>query len=303
MKTGLLSKFKKASKGFIIFMSILGFTFGSFSKVYAEEQKADNAIVGVGAHFSWIVFQELKKELEEVIGRQLNIHGEGSLLGVGCNVGVQNASKSTPENERFGFVCCPLSKEETAKKKIKEFPIATEPVLIIVNKENKVQDLTIEQVRGIFSGKITNWKEVGGEDQAIVVITRLHCKGRPGHWKTILPSASDFTEKRINVKAATDVEKKVASISSAIGHIGSTLAFEYMDQLRVISVDGVQASGKTLKNKTYPFYRQLSVVTNLNPSEDILKMINYVRTSQSFLKIAKQYRLLPFNKELQSEFE
>ena len=142
-------------------------------------------ITGAGAHFAWVVFKSLKTDLEQVSGRSIVLHGQNSTLGMGCNAGIKTALNNTPENETFGFVCCPLSKKEVEQKKLLVYPIALEPVLIVVNESNPGSDLSAEQVRAIMRGDITNWKAVGGEDEAIVLVTRLHCKARPGHWKTI----------------------------------------------------------------------------------------------------------------------
>ncbi len=257
-----------------------------------EPQKSV-AITGAGAHFSWIIFNELKPELEALTGRQLTLFGKNSMLGQGCNAGIKNAKLNGPGYESFGFVCCPLSKQEVEKKKIRVYPLALEPLLILVNKTNPVSNLSLQQVRAIFSGEITNWSEVGGDDRAIVVVTRLHCKKRPGHWKTILPDASDFREKRLNVKSADDMVQRVTDFNGAIGHTGATWIFESKDKVKVVTVNGVKPTAAALENKSYPFYRHLSAVTDKNPSPDVLTIIDEVQTGPSFRQVAKRFELLP----------
>jgi len=126
-------------------------------------------------------------------------------------------------------------------------PLAYEPILILLNKANPIKNLSTEQVRDIFQGKIRNWSEVGGEDKVIVVVTRLHCKGRPGHWKRILPEAKLFREDRLNVKAADDMVRKVSDFSGAIGHTGATWIFESKDQIKPINIDGYAPTAKNSK--------------------------------------------------------
>ncbi|MDH5443970.1 MAG: substrate-binding domain-containing protein [Gammaproteobacteria bacterium] len=250
-------------------------------------------IIGAGAHFSWIIFNQLKPELEKISGRKISLYGKNSMLGQGCNAGIKTAKLSNDKRDTFGFVCCTLSDEEVKKKNIQVHPLALEPVMILVNKSNPIKNLSKQQVRDIFKGKIKNWKDVGGKDQAIVVVTRLHCKKRPGHWKRILPDAKHFRAERINVKSADEMSQRVSDFDGAIGHIGSTWIFEAGDKTRAISVDHKKPTATNLKNKSYPFYRKLSAVTNPNPAPDVLKIIREAQTGKGFRKMAKRFELLP----------
>ena len=252
-------------------------------------------LFGGGAHFSWIIFNAIKPELERVSGRSITLFGKDSMLGQGCNAGIKNARLNGPGKETFGFVCCDLSDEEIKKQNIVVYPLALEPVLIMVNSSNPVENLSSSQIRKIFRGEITNWKEVGGRDQAIVVITRLHCKSRPGHWKRILPKASDFTDKKINIKSAAEMVQRVSDFPGAIGHVGATWIFDAGNKVRSISVDHVKPTAKNIKNGSYPFFRKLSAVTSKSPSADVLKIIHATQTGKAFRREAARYELLPLN--------
>jgi len=254
-----------------------------------------NTITGAGAHFAWVIFDSLKEELEEKSGNKLQLYGKNSNLGMGCNAGIKLASQSSPDRQTFGFVCCPLSQEELDNKKLKIYPLAEEPILILVNKQNPIKNLSTKQVRGIFRGDIGNWKEVGGWDKPIVVVARLHCKKRPGHWKTILPSADHFTKKRLNVTSAKEMVKLVTDFETSIGHIGSTWDFGDKNNVKTITVNNVKPLAKNLKNKSYPFHRRLSAVTNLQPTDSVLSTIQQVQRGQSFQRVAERFNLLPLN--------
>lgn len=262
----------------------------------ASDTHPTGQITGAGAHFSWIIFNSLKQDLESVSGRKITLYGKDSMLGQGCNAGIKNAKLNGPGKETFGFVCCPLREEEVEKEQLRVYPLALEPILILVNQTNPVNNLSSQQVRDIFAGKITNWKEVGGHDQPIAVVTRLHCKKRPGHWKTILPSASKFRKLRLNVSSADEMVKRVSDFDGAIGHTGSTWLFETGNKVKHITIDGKAPTAENLKKKAYPFYRQLSAVTDLKPTEDVKKIIHEVQTGSAFFKVAKQFNLLPLNK-------
>jgi phosphate transport system substrate-binding protein len=253
-------------------------------------------VTGAGAHFSWIIFKSMQKDLEQVSGRKIKLYGKDSMLGQGCNAGIKNASLNGPGKETFGFICCPLSQAEIDKEKIIVYPLALEPILILVNQTNPVSNLSKQQVRDIFAGKITNWQEVGGDDRPIAVVTRLHCKARPGHWKTILPDAKDFRKLRLDVSSADEMVKRVSDFEGAIGHTGSTWEFEAGNKVKRITIDGIAPTAENLDNGKYPFYRQLSAVTDRHPSEDVLKIIHEAQTGKSFFEVAKRFNLLPLNK-------
>jgi len=272
--------------------SCVGFLVLGISVAQAEVGAVKPVITGGGAHFAWVVFKSLKPDLERVTGRSIELHGQNSTLGMGCNAGIKTALRNASDHETFGFVCCPLSEQEVAAKKLLVYPIALEPVLIVVNKANPVSNLSSEQVRGIMRGDIVNWREVGGRDEPIVLVARLHCKKRPGHWKTILPDAGAFRQQRLNVSSAADMVQRVGDFKSAVGHIGSTWNFGTDSNLKVVSVDGYKPTAENLRSKHYPFFRNLSAVTDQHPSDDVLAIIREVQTGPAFEAVAKRYQLL-----------
>jgi phosphate transport system substrate-binding protein len=255
----------------------------------------NDVLMGAGAHFAWIVFDALKPDLEKVTGRKVMVFGENSMMGVGCNAGIKAAMQGTKDKETFGFVCCPLTKKEIEKDKLIVYPLAKEPILILTNKNNPINDLSLKQVRAIFDGDIVNWQAVGGKNQPIVVVTRLHCKKRPGHWKTNLPSAKMFRQDRLNVKSAAAMVQRVSDFPGAIGHTGATWEFKREDNVKVLTINGIHPTAKNLANGKYPFYRVLSAVTNRHPSPDVVKLIKEAQTGPAFRKVAAKYGLLPLN--------
>lgn len=255
----------------------------------------EDMLMGAGAHFAWIVFDAIKEDLEKATGRKVILFGENSMLGVGCNAGIKAAKQNAPNHETFGFVCCPLTDKEVKENHLKVWPLAKEPILILVRDDNPVTDLSEDQVRAIFRGDITNWQEVGGPDKPIVLVTRLHCKDRPGHWKLILPDAKDFRQQRLNVKSAAAMVQRINDFGSAIGHTGSTWKFKSTDRVKALTINGIAPTAENLADGTYPFYRQLSAVTDKSPSKDVIKLIKEAQYGPSFHKVAQQYQLLPLN--------
>jgi phosphate transport system substrate-binding protein len=260
-----------------------------------QNGETDDTLMGAGAHFAWILFDAIKADLEAKTGRSTMLFGKNSMLGVGCKAGIKAAKQGTKSRETFGFVCCPLSDEEIEKEQLIVYPLAKEPILILTHRDNPVDNLSSDQVRAIFRGGLMNWSQVDGPDKPIVAITRLHCKKRPGHWKTILPNAKEFRQKRLNVKSAAAMIERINDFGGAIGHTGATWKFKSEDKIKVLSVDGIKPTAKNLANGKYPFYRQLSAITNRNPSADVVTLIKEAQTGKAFRKVAQQYELLPLN--------
>ncbi len=250
-------------------------------------------IVGAGAHFAWVIFDELKPELERASGRRLELHGRNSVLGMGCSAGLKNAGRHSVMNETFGFVCCTIDNDELARRGLVLHPLAREPLLILVNAANPVRNLGTEQVRAIFRGTIRNWQEVGGPDQPIVVVTRLHCKQRPGHWKRILPRAEAFRPDRLDVASAEEMVRKINDFRWAIGHLGATWSFRPGDRVRPLTIDGHAPTAANLAAGRYPFYRQLGAVVRADARGDVLKVIAAVKQGRALREAARKYDLLP----------
>lgn len=263
----------------------------STAAVRAEDD--ESVISGAGAHFPWVIFDSVKDDLQKIVSKKIVLYGKNSMLGQGCNAAVKMAKQNTVRHETFGFVCCQIGNEEIKREALTVYPLALEPLAVMVNKANPVTNLSAEQVRKIFKGAIKNWKEVGGEDRPVVVITRLHCKDRVTDWQKILPTDKEFVQERVDVSSDDDLVKRVSDFAGAIGYSGTTWAREPSLTIKQISVDGVAPTAAALKAKTYPYYRNLSAVTNMTPSKDILNLIREVQSGKAFRIAARQYELLP----------
>ena len=75
------------------------------SKLSIDSEADENALMGAGAHFAWILFDAIKDDLEAKTGRKTILFGENSMLGVGCNAGIKAAKQGTKSRETFGFEC------------------------------------------------------------------------------------------------------------------------------------------------------------------------------------------------------
>lgn len=269
--------------------------FVPWSWVAAEEPADAKTITGAGEHFTWVLLDEIRPQLERDFNVKLKLIGRESMLGYGCNQGIKKAKENVPGNETFGFICCPLSKEEVAKEGLTVHPVALEPLLIIVNKSNPVTDIPVEKVRAIFRGEIRNWKEVGGEDRPIVLVMRPHCKDRPGHWKTIVPTIEELRKDRVDVKAEAEVVQGVSDFAEGISNLGATWVFDERQKVKKVTVSGVAPTAENLKNGKYPFYQEQSIVTYGTVSPTLRDMLHEVQSGPGFRSVARKYELLPLN--------
>jgi ABC-type phosphate transport system substrate-binding protein len=256
---------------------------------------APTVVTGAGEHFTWMLLDEVRPNLERAFGIQLDLIGRESMLGHGCSHGIKKAKENRPDHPTFGFVCCPLSREEVEKEGLTVHAVALEPLIILVNKANPVEDIPVAQVRAIFRGEIRNWKEVGGPDQPIVVVLRPHCPQRPGHWKTIVPTVEEFRKDRIEVKAESEVVQGVSDFPEGIGNIGSTWRFEERHRVKVVTVGGVKPTAANLKSGAYPFYQEQSIVTHGPVSPALAGMIREVQGGPDFRNVLRKYELLPLS--------
>lgn len=142
--------------------------------------------------------------------------------------------------------------------------IARDSITPVVNKDCTVANLTKDQLAGIYSGTITNWKAVGGKDEAIVVVNRDETSGTYSSFKELVldPGKLAFTKNAIVAKENGEVAAKVASTPGAIGYVG----LGYVEEVtksggKALSVNGVIASVETTLDKTYPISRDLYLAT------------------------------------------
>ena len=89
--------------------------------------------------------------------------------------------------------------------------------------------------------------------------------------------------------------KLVTSFKTSFGHIGATWKFGKDSNVKAIKVNNLEGTAENLKNHSYPYHRQLSAITNMDPSEDVLATIRQVQRGKSFDEVAKEFSLLPLN--------
>ena len=148
-------------------------------------------------------------------------------------------------------------KDEEKASGLAETVLAYDGIAVIVHPDNPVADLSISQIADIYTGKITNWKDVGGNDGEIVLIGREAGSGTRDGFETIT-GTTEACKYRQELTSTGDVITTVSGNPNAIGY-ASTAAVK--DSVKALSVDGVAPSEETVKSGAYVVQRPFVLVT------------------------------------------
>ncbi len=188
-------------------------------------------------------------------GKSVTVIGGGS--GVGISALIEGTTEIAMSSRSMKFdekVKC-----QEAGKSITEKIIAYDALAIIVNPGNPVSKLTRAQLQGIFTGKITNWKQVGGADLKIVPYSRETSSGTYDFIKEHLLLNQNYMSSILSMPATGAIVQSVSQTKGAIGYVGLAYLNKNIKALHV-SYDGknfVEPSMTTAMNKTYPIIRPL----------------------------------------------
>ena len=197
--------------------------------------------------------------MEKVImslGESFQAENKGITVGynpTGSGSGITAVSEGRCD---IGLASRALKDDEKAAG-LKETVLALDGIAIIVNPENKVSDLTVEQIAKIYTGEITNWKDVGGDAAEIVLIGREAGSGTRDGFESIT-GTKDSCKYRQELTSTGDVITTVAGNPNAIGY--ASLA-SVKDTVKAISVNGVAPSEATVSDGSYEVQRPFILVT------------------------------------------
>lgn len=171
----------------------------------------------------------------------------------GSSAGIEAVSKGTSDIGN----CSRELKDSEKKEGIVENIIAIDGIAVIVSNDQEVSQLTKEQLADIYTGKITNWKDVGGIDQPIVVIGREAASGTRSAFEELL-QVKDVCQYAQEVDSTGGVVAKVQETQGAIGYV----SLDVLDgQVKALALDGVEANEGNIKNGTYALSRPFVMAT------------------------------------------
>lgn len=162
-----------------------------------------------------------------------------------------------------------------------------EAFVFFVHKDNPIESLTLEQIKGIYSGQITNWKEVGGKNEKIVPFQRNEGSGSQSMLIRLMGDTPIMEpDKQTMVGAMGGIIEKVADYKNKSTSIGFSFRY-YVEgiiknpDIKLIAIDGVAPTKENIRNGTYPIIAPVYAVTyEGNPKENVQKLINWILSEE-----------------------
>jgi phosphate transport system substrate-binding protein len=200
---------------------------------------------------------------------------EIEVSGGGSGVGIANLIDGTT------MVCDAsraLKAEEYAAAVAKDvYPmmwyVANDALSPIVHPSNSVSNLTIDQLRQIYTGEITNWSQLGGANIPILVVSRDSSSGTYGSWSDLILKGAAVTTEAVYTSSNADVANEVASNPNAIGYVG----LGYLNaSVRAVAVNGTLATVQSALDRTFPIARPLLMVTNGFPTGKVFDVLMWI---------------------------
>jgi phosphate transport system substrate-binding protein len=165
--------------------------------------------------------------------------------------------------------------------------IALDAIAVLVHPDNPVKRLTLNQVRRIYTGRIANWRQVGGRDRRIVLITRGAASGTFETFRTLVLKTEQMADDDARVVVTRNPREEIRKRPGGISYVG--LGF-VDDTVRALTIDGVPASPETVRAGRYPLVRCLFMVTDgpPEPGSPVHRLVTLHLTRQGQAMIESQ---------------
>ncbi len=224
--------------------------------------------------------------MKENPGVNINVSGGGSGNGIKALIdGTTNIANSS----RF-------LKEEEVKLALERgvypvpFAVAYDCIVPVVHPENPAKDLTMAQLKAIYMGEIKNWKEVGGADKEVVVVSRDTSSGTYEVWEEKVMKKERVYAGALLQASSGAVAQAVSKNKYAIGYLG----IGYVDKsVKALTVNGVPGNEETALSGKFPISRALFMFTKGWPSGEVLDFINYILNPQKGQKFVREAGFVP----------
>jgi phosphate transport system substrate-binding protein len=235
---------------------------------------------------------EAEEFMAENSGKSVTVTGGGSGVGIAAlidgEVNIASASREMTDDEIKSAEAKGINPIETT--------IAYDGITVIVNPSNSVSNLTFDQLRGIYNGSISNWKEVGGADAQIAVISRDSSSGTYKDFQKDVLQGDEYRPDALTQPATGGIVTEVAQNTNAIGYIG----FAYLDSsIKALSLDNgngsVAPTEESILNGSYPLSRSLYFYTNGEPADMIKEFTDFV-INEKGQKIVNTVGYIPLKK-------
>lgn len=206
------------------------------------------------------------------------------ISGGGSSVGVKSAADGTVH---VGMVSREIRASELAEHpSLVVHVIAMDGIAIAAHPNCPVSDLTLDQVRQIFEGTITNWSQVGGPGMGITVVAREEGSGTRAAFEEIVMGSALITDNAILQPSNGAIRTTLATTPGTLGF----LSFGYLDSsVKTLAVNGATPTTAHVNDGSYPVARPLNLVTRGTPQGDIARWIDFIFSSEGQAIVAQDY--------------
>ena len=264
----------------IAFLATGAFLFTGCSK------NSGNKVVVKGSTTVLPITQKAAEAYRKVKKVSISIEGSGSGNGIKALIDgscdIANSSRAMKGKE--------VKKAKAKGVNAKEITVAYDMIVPVVHPSNKIKNLTMEQLKAIYNGSISNWKEVGGMDAKIVVISRDTSSGTYEVWHKKVMKKNDVRKDALLQASNGAVVTSVAQNPKAIGYIG----FGYMNNsVKPLTVNGVVGTLANGKSGAFPISRGLFMYINeASISPDAMGFVQYIIGKEG-QKLVKEAGFIP----------
>lgn len=253
-----------------IFVLIMLFAVASAS--YAQRIKGSDTVLPLS-----------QKEAESY--KKVNSKSAVSVTGGGSGVGISALLSGTTEiaqsSRKIKFD--EKQKLQEAGKTAKEVIVAYDALAVVVNPSNQVSKLTREQLEGIFTGKIKNWKEVGGANLKIIPYSRETSSGTYEFFKEVVLKNKNYVNGIMSMPATGAIIQSVGQTKGAIGYVGLAYISKDVKAIHVSFDKGKSYTAPSVaaaKNKTYPIVRPLYYYYEVKSTAKVKPFIDFVLSAE-----------------------
>jgi phosphate transport system substrate-binding protein len=211
--------------------------------------------------------------MEKNPGVVLQVTGGGSGVGIAAlingSTNICQSSRDIKDSERQKL------RDRTFTTGV-EIPVARDGVTLYVNEKNAVAELTMEQIKGIYTGRITSWNQVGGTNSKIVVYGRENSSGTYSFLREKALNNDDYTSSMQSLPGTSAVVNAVARDITGIGFGGAAYAKGVREIAIKTAAGSFKPTAETVKSGQYPLARNLYWYLPLKPAGDIKKLVDWV---------------------------